>query len=242
MNFPFRAIGFDWAYTLVELGKEDDQKPLQKVFSFLNSKNIPLPDFKEFLDRARKIFLPMIEDARVTNQEALFETALQKLMNDFGILLNGGITIKKLLEVYYLEVYSERKVYPEVIRVLNRFKKMGVRMGIISNTTNPQFMKEREMKILGLQSYFDFAIYSSSTPFRKPHPSIFELAIEKFEMKPQEILFVGDNYSLDVVGAKKVGMKSAWINRERKIISKDIEPDYELHSLDDLLRIGAQLV
>ena len=61
-------------------------------------------------------------------------------------------------------------------------------------------------------------------------------------MKPQEILFVGDNYSLDVVGAKKVGMRSAWINRERKIISKDIEPDYELHSLDDLLRIGAQLV
>ena len=61
-------------------------------------------------------------------------------------------------------------------------------------------------------------------------------------MKPQEILFVGDNYSLDVVGAKKVGMRSAWINRERKIISKDIEPDYELYSLDDLLRIGAQLV
>ena len=45
-----------------------------------------------------------------------------------------------------------------------------------------------------------------------------------------------------MVGAKKVGMKSTWVNRERKIIPKDIEPDYELHSLDDLLRIGAQLV
>ncbi len=75
MSFPFKAIGFDWAYTLVDLGKEDDRKPLQKVFSFLNSKNISLPDFEEYLDRSRKIFLPMIEDARVTNQEALFETA-----------------------------------------------------------------------------------------------------------------------------------------------------------------------
>ena len=242
MSFPFKAIGFDWAYTLVDLGKEDDRKPLQKVFSFLNSKNISLPDFEEYLDRSRKIFLPMIEDARVTNQEALFETALQKLMNDFGILLNGGITIKKLLEVYYLEVYTGRKVYPEVMRVLNHFKKMGVRMGIVSNTTNPQFMKEREMQIFGLQSYFEFAIYSSTTAFRKPHPAIFKLAIDNFKIEPQEILFVGDNFSLDVVGAKKVGMKSAWVNREGKVIPKDIEPDYELHSLDDLFRIDASVV
>ena len=48
MSFPFRAIGFDWAYTLVDLGKEDDRKPLQKVFSLLDSKNIPVPDFEEY--------------------------------------------------------------------------------------------------------------------------------------------------------------------------------------------------
>ena len=103
-------------------------------------------------------------------------------------------------------------------------------------------MKEREMEILGLQPYFDFAIYSSSTPFRKPHPSIFELAVENFKVDPQEILFIGDNYSLDVVGAKKVGMKSAWVNREGKVIPKDIEPDYEMHSLDDLFRINTPVV
>ena len=86
MIFPFRAIGFDWAYTLIDLGKEDDRKPLQKVFSFLSSKNIPLPDFKEFLGRARKIFLPMIEDARVTNQEEHFEIVLQKLILQIHLL------------------------------------------------------------------------------------------------------------------------------------------------------------
>lgn len=242
MNFPFRGICFDWAYTLVDLGREDDRKPLQKVFSFLNSKSIPLPDFEECLDRSKKIFLPMIEDARATNQEAHFEIVLQKLMDDFGIPLNSEITLNKLLEVYYLEVYSGRKVYPEVMRVLGCFKETGVRMGIVSNTTNPRFMKEREMQSFGLQPFFDFAIYSSATPFRKPHPSIFELAIDNFKIEPQEILFVGDNFSLDVLGAKKVGMKSAWVNREGKVLSKDIEPDYELHSLDDLLRIGAPAV
>ena len=65
------------------------------------------------------------------------------------------------------------------------------------------------------------------------------MAIESLKMKPEEILFVGDNISLDIVGAQNVGMKSAWINRGRKNNSIDGEPDYELHSLTDLLRIGS---
>ena len=50
MSFPFKGIGFDWAYTLVDLGKEDDRSPLKKVFGYLSSKNLSLPDFEEFLD------------------------------------------------------------------------------------------------------------------------------------------------------------------------------------------------
>ncbi len=242
MNFPFKGIGFDWAYTLVDLGEEDDRKPLQKVFTYLSSKNFSLPDFEEFLDSSRKIFHPMIENSRTTNQEARFETVLQKLIGQFDIPLNQEITLKKLLEIYYLEVYSERKLYPEVMSVLHSLKKIGVRMGVVSNTTNPGFMKENEMQVTGLKPFFDFAIYSSDTPYRKPHPSIFELAIERFSLEPEEILFVGDSLSLDVIGAQNVGMKSAWVNRERKNISIDSEPDFELHSLEDLLQLGSPAI
>ena len=56
MSFPFKGIGFDWAYTLMHLGSEDDVVPLKKVFDYLSSKNLSLPDFKEFLDETRKIF------------------------------------------------------------------------------------------------------------------------------------------------------------------------------------------
>jgi putative hydrolase of the HAD superfamily len=237
MNFPFKAIGFDWAYTLVDLGKEDDRKPLQKMFTFLGQKYIYLPSFEEFLDKFRKIFRPMIESSLNTNQEARFEVALKNLINHFGILLNADITLNKLLEVYYLEVYSERKVYPEVVSVLRSFKNMGARMGIISNTTNPVFMKEKEMQATGLKPFFEFAIYSSDTPYRKPHPSIFELAMTHLDMNPAEILFVGDNISMDVEGAQGVGMKSAWLNRGGKNLPAGINPDYELHSLEDLFRI-----
>ena len=242
MNLPFKAIGFDWAYTLVDLGREDDRKPLKKVFSFLDQKNISLPNFEEFLDMNRKIFRPMIEKSNVTHQEARFEVALQKLMSHFKIQLSDEITLNKLLEVYYLEVYLERKVYPDVVSVLSSLKKMGVRMGIISNTTNPIFMKEREREVTGLKPFFEFAIYSSDTPYRKPHPSIFESAVTYLGMNSKEILFVGDSIFMDVVGAQGIGMKSAWLNRDGKNLPTDINPDYELHSLEDLLRIYLKIL
>ena len=242
MNFPFKAIGFDWAYTLVDLGEEDDRKPLQKVFSFLDDNNISLPDFEVLLDKLRKIFRPMIENSRTTNQEARFEVALGKLIDHFEISLNGGVTLNKLLEVYYQEVYSERKVYPEVVSVLSSIKDMGARMGIVSNTTNPVFMKEKEMQATGLKPFFEFAIYSSETPYRKPHHSIFELAMTHLNMNPAEILFVGDDISMDVAGAQAVGMKSAWLNRDGKNLPAGINPDYELHSLEDLLHIDLAIL
>ena len=126
MSFPFKGIGFDWAYTLVDLGKEDDRSPLKKVFAYLISKNFSLPDFEEFLDQSRQIFHPMIENSRITNQEAHFEIALKKLISQFDISLNEDFSLEKLLEIYYMEVYSERKLYPEVVSVLNSLQSIGV--------------------------------------------------------------------------------------------------------------------
>ncbi len=235
MEFPFKAIGFDWAYTLVDLGEEGDRLPLERVFSFLKAKQIALPDFETCLAKSRELFQPMIVQSRKTHREARYEEVLQYLLFYFNIPFKGKVTLQELLQVYYKEVYKERVVFPEVNGVLQKLSQWGVRMGIISNTTNPVFMKELELEGTGLKKYFDFAIYSSGVPFRKPHPSIFQLAIGQFQLEPSEILFVGDSLSMDILGARGVGMKTAWINREKE--KSDIVPDYEFASLEDLLRI-----
>ncbi|MZH46149.1 MAG: HAD family hydrolase [Nitrospinae bacterium] len=235
MGFPFKAIGFDWAHTLVDLGEEGDSPPLEKVFSFLRDKQIELPDFETCLAKSRELFRPMIEQSRKTHREARYEEVLLYLLFYFKIQWQGKVTIQELLQVYYKEVYRERVVFPEVNTVLNQLSQWGIKMGIISNTTNPVFMKEEELEATGLKKYFDFTIYSSGVPYRKPHPSIFQLAISQFKLEPSEILFVGDSLSMDILGARGVGMKTAWINRKKE--KSDIIPDYEIVSLEDLLRI-----
>ena len=46
----------------MDLGDEDDRIPLKKVFDYLSSKSLSLPDFEKFLDETRKIFFSMIEE------------------------------------------------------------------------------------------------------------------------------------------------------------------------------------
>ena len=235
MGFPFKAVGFDWANTLVELRDEGDRLPLEKVFAYLHAKQIVLPDFETCLRKSRELFRSMIEQSRTTHREARYEEVLQYLLFYFKISLKGKIALQELLQVYYKEVYRERETFPEVSAVLQQLSQWGVCMGIISNTTNPVFMKKLELEDSGLKKYFDFTIYSSGVPFRKPHPSIFQLAISQFQLEPCEILFVGDSLSLDILGAHEVGMKTAWINRKNE--QTDIVPDYELSSLENLLQI-----
>ncbi len=235
MEFPFRAVAFDWAHTLVDLGEEDDRAPLQKVFAFLKTKQIPLPNFEDCLKKSRELFQSMTEQSRTTHREARYEEVLRYLLFYFKVAWQRRTTLSEILQVYYEEVYRGRKVFPEVSAVLKQLSQWGVSMGVVSNTTNPVAMKEFELEGSGLKEYFDFTIYSSGVPFRKPHPSIFQLAISRFQARPSQILFVGDNLSTDILGACEVGMKTAWLNRRNE--PAELRPDYELCSLEDLLRI-----
>ena len=240
MNYPYKAVLFDWAYTLVDLVNEEDRTALQKVYDHLKERGFVLPGFQQWYDTYHRLFFGMIEISRPTHREARFDHVLNFLLMQSGIHLNGKVSFDDLLKVYYDQIYSYRRVYPEMIETLVALQKAGIRMGIISNTTNPGFMKDYEQSLLGLDPYFEFSIYSSEVPYRKPHPSIFQLALARLELDASDVLFVGDNLKADVVGAQSVGISTAWLNRNGKKLSPDIVPDYQIKTTTELLTLPAK--
>lgn len=240
MNFPYKAVLFDWAYTLVDLVNEEDRTALGKLYDHLKEQGFSLPGFQQWYDTYHRLFFGMIEVSRPTHREARFDHVLNFLLIQSKIHLNGEICFEDLLKIYYDEIYSHRKVYPEMTETLAALQKAGIPMGIVSNTTNPGFMKDYERSLLGLDSYFEFSIYSSEVPYRKPHPSIFQLALARLNLDPAEVLFVGDNLKADVVGAQNVGMPTAWLNRNGKDLPSDVIPDYEIKSAAELLTLPVQ--
>lgn len=66
---------------------------------------------------------------------------------------------------------------------------------------------EPEMTMLGLDSLFDAVIFSSRFGFRKPDPRLFAAALQQLGVTARESVYIGDNPSRDLVGAKRAGMR-----------------------------------
>jgi putative hydrolase of the HAD superfamily len=237
LNFPYKAILFDWAYTLVDLVSEDDRAAFLELMRFLKEKDVELPEFELIFSEYQDLFYGLIKESRQTHREVNFETVLRYLFFKFNIEIEGKTTWERILTVYYNVIHGVRLVYPEAKTTLEALSESGVRMAIISNTTNPEFIKEKELRQTGLRKFFEFTIFSSGTPYRKPHPSIFNAAISRMNVEPKNILFVGDDLKMDVIGAQSVGMPTAWLNRHGSALVENITPLYQITSLLDLLVI-----
>jgi FMN phosphatase YigB (HAD superfamily) len=97
------------------------------------------------------------------------------------------------------------------------------------------------LKILathGLRPYFSPIHISEAIGYRKPRREAFLHTAEAMSVAPQEVLFIGDTFALDVVGAKSVGMDAAWFDRQKTPPDLDqAQPDYTITRLIDLLEI-----
>ena len=59
--------------------------------------------------------------------------------------------------------------------------------------------------------YFKAVIESAVVGVRKPNPEIFRLGVDALEMKPQEVIVIGDSFDKDVVPASNLGCNTVWI-------------------------------
>lgn len=89
-------------------------------------------------------------------------------------------------------------------------KDKGIRTGVISNIAYaPSVVAERIQKLLPENS-FEFIITSSNYIFRKPNGRIFDLALEKAQLAPEEVWYIGDQYECDIKGSRNAGLQPVW--------------------------------
>ncbi len=102
------------------------------------------------------------------------------------------------------------QLFPETVRTLAALKTQGVELGIISNFDSRLFSVLRG---LGLADTFDTVTISSLAQAAKPAPRIFQLALDKHAVDPEEALHIGDSLRDDVEGARKAGLHAVLLDR-----------------------------
>lgn len=152
-------------------------------------------------------------------------TVYQQLVAEFNL----DTTWEVLLQDYVKEFNKHCVPFPHLLRMLEKLKSDHIALGIITNGYG-QFQMDN-MKALGINKYVDLILVSEWEGIKKPNPEIFNRALEKLHVLPNECIFIGDHPENDVKGAQRVGMKGIW---KRDAQWDHVEADAVV---DDLLEI-----
>jgi FMN hydrolase / 5-amino-6-(5-phospho-D-ribitylamino)uracil phosphatase len=112
--------------------------------------------------------------------------------------------IDDLWEIYFAARNSV-ELYPDSLPALQR---ITARWPLASLTNG-----NADLQRVGIHAHFAHHICSRDTGTAKPDPRIFLTAAERFGVSPGQILHVGDDPEMDMVGARDAGLRTAWINR-----------------------------
>lgn len=148
--------------------------------------------------------------------------------------LNIRYTKYSELSEKYLEIYSKQSFsLPGTNEILN-FLNLKYELGILSNG----FAKTQETKLsnLDLNSFFKYRIFSENVGAMKPSSEIFNAAMKVARVQPDEIVYVGDSYENDILGAKAVGWRAILFNPTKKT-THESRADAEIASLLELKHI-----
>jgi len=128
---------------------------------------------------------------------------------------------------------------PYLDEVLMELKKRCYKLGVITNTvTSRESHVRMALRRIDIEKYFDVVVTSVDVGFNKPDERIFLAALEALKVKPKEAVMVGNRITADIVGGKRIGMKTIllkWNERyPEKIISEEEKPAYTISSLKEL--------
>lgn len=91
-----------------------------------------------------------------------------------------------------------------------------------------------DVQRVGIGHHFQAAISAREFGVGKPDPRIFHAAAGAVDLRPESVLHVGDDATLDVLGALNAGMQTAWINRTDHLWPHEAQPHVTLGSLGEL--------
>jgi HAD superfamily hydrolase (TIGR01509 family) len=201
MSRPVRAIFFDAGNTLIRM----DYTVILAELARLGVR-VTLADLERAEWRARIRLDASFAPGASTEHPDTGERYLRFILDELGV---RDATIQTALSSWRRGYDAPMGLWtalePEADAGLRLAREHGLRTAVISNSNGTV---ADILAHLGLASHLDFVIDSSRVGVEKPDPRIFRIALERAGLAPDEAVYVGDLYSIDVVGARAAGLRA----------------------------------
>ena len=208
---PVQAIIYDAGHTLLRPRLEPPD-----IWDFLGgqlgvefARERPLPDFDHYFYR---IMLGEYDsDARA---RGFWNSYYVKTMQATGVDETDDNLQAAANTLYdWYQQPEQWLMYPEVPEMLQRVQALGLRQGVISDwgTDLVPLLHAHDVS-----DHLEFVVASAAVGAAKPHPDIFHYALARACLQASEVLYIGDSYISDVLGARTAGIAAVLIDREQR--------------------------
>ena len=149
---------------------------------------------------------PHLAPASSTEDRSIFRLYVSYVLEGLGIEDPELIArVTEELRGYNQPVGLWNVAHPDAKRLLEKLVKSGLQLGVISNSNGSV---RSVLEATGLAPHLQFVLDSAIVGVEKPDPKIFRLALSEAGVEPHEAMYIGDLYSVDVLGARSAGMQA----------------------------------
>ena len=223
----YTHIFFDLDHTLWDF-KSNSRETIKEALDHFGI-DIPVKQFVRTYEQINEYYWGLYRKGKI--EKAVLRTIrFSKTFEEFNI---ADVDMVNDFCDYYLDHGPRKKrLFPGAIETLEYLEEKYVLHLITNGFKEVQKVK---MEASGLDRFFSMATVSEDVGVKKPHPQIFEHALEKARGKASESIMVGDNMEADIKGAHKAGMDSVHFNPEGN--RHNFKPTYVIEALPELKEI-----
>lgn len=232
-----RVILFDMYGTLVDIKTNEHRDDVFESLSrFLEYRRVFIPGWE-----LKELFFDQINQQLAKSRERHPEVDIARAIEH--VLEKRGSTNNRNLSMIVTQLYrslcrEHLRLYADTFWTLNEFRKR-YRLGIISDAQ--RLFCKPELRTLRLENFFEVIVISSDFGFRKPDPRLFNIALDLFDAKPSEAVYIGNSYQTDIIGAKAARLAVVGLIRqtesEKKTYTDECQPDFVAVDLKEAFTI-----
>jgi putative hydrolase of the HAD superfamily len=234
------AVLFDWGDTLMQFAYSPELVSAGHRAGLAAIGRDGLPEVDALTEHFREEYEPLFW-APGTIEEIEYPGLVRRLLADFGVEIDDD-ELGRYLQAEHTAWDPARILAAHTHPLLESLRERGLKLGLVSNAFDPGWLLHRDLAQMGIAQRLDFSVFSSEVGLRKPHPAIFERALEALGVEPERSLFVGDRLYEDVRGAAEVGMttvQALWFRADNH--PDGAEPDHQAFTQLDVLNVVRRL-